>query len=353
MGLKNPTFFAGMYRAAAFAYGVGGSGVAGLQVDMPGGVDANTTTQTLTLAFGNITLDDGTVLAPLATNAKVTVGTGSGADSVTLSAVSTNTPDIYQSTTFTAATFSYAHGTGDLVASATIGLQEAINSAAAAGGGIVVVDAMWYKLGGTSTIFNAASVPAKVTLWDVSNGDTSNFDIIDSTATPPLSHGITGTVTANYAGSVTPASNLVGVRGEAHIASGTTLAANYVYGTEGKLFVPGVLAGTAWAAGLVGQLDLSTATLTSASHVTPIWSDAGATAPSGSCTFADSLVLTNTTAATFNSLIYGYSKAAFAFDLTDNGGGFIVGTTASTPSGCLKVKINGATKYIQLYTTEG
>ena len=349
MSANNPTSFAGMFRALNFAYGVA-SNVPALQVDQE--TETSGTTQTLSLAFGNVTLPDGTVISPLAVGTKVTVGTDTGADTVTVSAVSVNTPEVYQSTTFTAATYSQHHGTGDKVASATIGLQEAINYASGAGGGIVVVDSAWYQNGGTAVILAAASVPAKVTIWDISNGDTSDFQVIDSTATPPLTHAITGSVTANYAGTINPVSNLIGVRGEAHIASGTTLASNYVYGTQGKLIVPGILVGSAWAAGLVGQLDISAATLTSASHITPIWSDAGATGPLASVAFADSLVLTNTTATTFNSLIYGYSKAAFAFDLTDNGGGFIVGTTAATASGCLKVKINGATKYIQLYTSE-
>lgn len=167
---KNPTFFAGMYRALSYAYGVGGSGVEGMQIDSPSGASANTATQTLTLAFGSITLQDGTVIAPLNTNAKVTVGTGNGADTVTPSAVSDNTPQIYQSANFTAATYANSHGNGDLVASATIGLQEALNAANAAGGGIVIVDAEWYKLGGTAAIFEAATVPSGVYLWDTTKG---------------------------------------------------------------------------------------------------------------------------------------------------------------------------------------
>jgi len=53
MGIKNPTFFAGIYRALSFAYGIV-SDVPGLLVDEPSGPPANTSTQTLSVAFGQI-----------------------------------------------------------------------------------------------------------------------------------------------------------------------------------------------------------------------------------------------------------------------------------------------------------
>jgi hypothetical protein len=183
MSLKNPTFFAGMFRAAAYAYGVSGSGVDALQVDLPGGVGANTSTQTLSLAFGIITLNDGTILSPLNTNANVTVGLGANADTVTPSAVSNGTPQVYQSSNFTAATYAHAHGTGDPVASATVGLQEAINDCHASGGGIVIVDAGWYQLGGTAGILAAATIPSGVTVTDNHLGGTGIYPILTNTTT--------------------------------------------------------------------------------------------------------------------------------------------------------------------------
>ena len=165
MSLKNPTFFAGQYRAVSFAYGVA-SDIPGLIVDLPGGVGANTSTQTLSVAFGTVTLTDGTILSPLAVNTKVTVGTGSGADTVTPSAVSNATPNVYQSANFTAATYSNAHGTGDKVSSATVGLQEAINYANAAGGGVVIVDAGWTQLGGTDAMLETAILTGGVSIQD-------------------------------------------------------------------------------------------------------------------------------------------------------------------------------------------
>jgi hypothetical protein len=165
---KNPTFFAGQYRAVAYAYGIVPE-IAGLIVDNPSGSTSGGT-QTLNVAFGNVTLQDGTVIAPLATNSPVTVGTGANADTVTPSAVSNSTPQVYQSSSFTATTFSHAHGTGDKVASGTVGLQEAINAASGAGGGVVIVDAAWVQAGGTDAIIEAATVSAGVSILDNRTG---------------------------------------------------------------------------------------------------------------------------------------------------------------------------------------
>jgi hypothetical protein len=178
---KNPTFFAGEYRAVSYAYGIVAT-VPGLIVDNPSGSTSGAT-QTLNVAFGNITLQDGTIVGPLNTNAPVTVGTGSNAETVTPSAVSNNTPTVYQSSSFTATTFSNAHGTGDKVASGTVGLQEAINAASAAGGGYVIVDAEWAQSGGTDAMIEAAILPAGVSLTDNRTGGEVTDVTVTLTAT--------------------------------------------------------------------------------------------------------------------------------------------------------------------------
>jgi hypothetical protein len=50
-------------------------------------------------------------------------------------------------------------------------------------------------------------------------------------------------------------------------------------------------------------------------------------------------------------LIYGYSKAAYFADLTDNGGGYLIsGSGASSAvTGYIKVKINGSDAYVRVY----
>ena len=165
---QDPSFFAGEYRAVSYAYGVT-SDVPPLLVDSPSGATSGGT-QTLTLAFGQIPLQNGAYINPLATNAPVVVGTGANADTVTPSAVSTNTPQVYQSSSLTATTFSHSHGTGDRVSSGTVGLQEAINVASGAGGGYVIVDADWTRYGGTDAMIEAATVPAGVSIVDNRTG---------------------------------------------------------------------------------------------------------------------------------------------------------------------------------------
>lgn len=165
---KNPTFFAGMYRAVSYAYGISAE-IPALEVDNPSGSTSGTT-QTLNVAFGTVALADGTLISPLSTTAPVIVGTGTNADTVTPSAVSNSTPQVYQSSSLTATTFAHAHGTGDRIASGTVGLQEALNAAQAAGGGIVIIDIAWYLIGGTAAIIAAATVHDTVAIWDTSAG---------------------------------------------------------------------------------------------------------------------------------------------------------------------------------------
>lgn len=165
---QDPSFFAGEYRAVSYAYGVT-SDVPPLLVDSPSGATSGGT-QTLTVAFGQVPLQNGSYISPLATNAPVVVGTGANTDTVTPSAVSTSTPQVYQSSSLTATTFSHSHGTGDRISSGTVGLQEAINAASAAGGGNVIVDAAWVKYGGTDAMIEAATVPAGVSIVDNRTG---------------------------------------------------------------------------------------------------------------------------------------------------------------------------------------
>jgi hypothetical protein len=202
MGIKNPTFFAGLYRALSFAYGIV-SDVPGLLVDEPSGPPANTTTQTLSVAFGQITLTDGTVISPLAAGTPITVGTGANADTVTPTSVSNSTPNVYQSSNFTAATFSHQHGTGDKVSSATVGLQEALNAAKSAGGGVVVIDAAWYLNGGTAAILDAAIVPANVGIWDTSAGGPFEAGALVPTTTTPLAAPTALTTATSANGQIT------------------------------------------------------------------------------------------------------------------------------------------------------
>jgi|SRR5580658_122553 hypothetical protein len=169
---QNPAVFGGAANAYAFAYGANPL-VAPLQIDT-----TNATTgagvATFTVAFGTTKLGDGTIITPLSTSAPITVGTAGNAETVTPSAVSCGTPTVYQSCSFTA-TFANAHGTGDKIASASYGLQEAATFVAGRGSGLVLLDATWFKRQGINPATKSAvdtaveafkSVSAAVTVLD-------------------------------------------------------------------------------------------------------------------------------------------------------------------------------------------
>jgi hypothetical protein len=156
--------FAGQYNAVDYAYGINPQVSSILVTNGP----AATGSGALTTAFGYFTAADGsTVLAPFNTNAPISVGT-KAFETVTPSAVSNSTPQIYNTCQVTA-TFSNLHGNGDSIGSGTVGLQEAINYANTRGGGTVIVDATWTKLGGTSAMLNAATLPSNGTVQILDN----------------------------------------------------------------------------------------------------------------------------------------------------------------------------------------
>lgn len=171
---------AGLYNAGSYAYGINRNVPALLVLIGP-----NTTgVGTLNLIYGTVALTDGTIINPLNVNAPIWVGGDSAMELVTPSAVSASTPLVYGTPSVTA-TFSFVHGNGDQVRSGTVGLQEALNAAQAAGGGVVIVDAAWYTLGGTAAIIAAASVHDTVGIWDTSSGGPFiGASLIPTTTTP-------------------------------------------------------------------------------------------------------------------------------------------------------------------------
>ncbi len=113
-----------------------------------------------------VALPDGRKIVPYATNAPLKVGT----ETVTPSAVSGCSMNDDRATICTiTAIFSQAHTTADVVTSATIGLQEAIDDAGRLGG-TVTVDGSWAALGGTSGMIGTAVIPGNVTIEDSRTG---------------------------------------------------------------------------------------------------------------------------------------------------------------------------------------
>lgn len=147
---QNPAIFGGVANAYAFAYGVNPR-VAPLQIDTTAAT-SGAGVATFTVAFGTTTTSDGTVITPLSTVAPVTVGIGANQETVTPSAVSCTTPQVYQSCSFTA-TFANAHGTGDPVASASYGITEAaLYQFNKYGYGTVIASPELFKRAGVTTL---------------------------------------------------------------------------------------------------------------------------------------------------------------------------------------------------------
>ncbi|HXE55055.1 MAG TPA: hypothetical protein VN541_18680, partial [Tepidisphaeraceae bacterium] len=126
---------AGVFTAANFAYGSNPS--------IEGGVllSGNTTTGAGSVIVvrspqpflpAQVTLPDGASLDPYNVNASITIN-DANPETVTPTAVSINSDGTVSIT----ANLAHVHGQGALISSGTVGLQEAINAANAAGGGIV------------------------------------------------------------------------------------------------------------------------------------------------------------------------------------------------------------------------
>lgn len=144
-----------------------------------------------------------------------------------------------------------------------------------------------------------------------------------------------------------------GVRGLTTV-SGTVTGGAFIFGAYAKM----VLSGTqnhadSRLAAFFCKLDASAGTYT-AGQLSSAWFDMGATAPSGGwATGAQANVIRvqNTTGSNVNALIYGYGKATFGLDLSDNSSTWIYTSgTAQTAAGGIKISANSTTRYIQLYS---
>jgi len=171
----------GIYFATAYAYGINRNLPSLVVVSGPNVTGVGT----VNLVFGSLALTDGTVINPLNTDAPIWIGGDSNMELVTPTSISNSTPLVYGSTAVTAS-FTFLHGNGDQIRSGTVGLQEALNAASAAGGGIVIVDAGWYKMGGSAAILDAATVAENVGIWDTSTGGPFVGAALVPTSTTPL-----------------------------------------------------------------------------------------------------------------------------------------------------------------------
>ena len=203
--------FAGNFNALDFAFGISG-GAPALQV-----VSGSTTAGTYTLTCSPATIYNSAGIAvPISTATPVNVGADSGFDSnITLSAVSQNGLNQQLLT----GTFTYAHGPGAQVSSATYGLAEAVLASSKYGGGQVTVDAAWFKAGGTQAVINTvnATIPAGVR---ISNSLQAGI----STAVIPL------TLAQILAANTTPVT-IVPAPGAGYFVDVNDCVFNFIYGS--------------------------------------------------------------------------------------------------------------------------
>ena len=183
--------------------------------------------------------------------------------------------------------------------------------------------------------------------------------VVETVAAPGTVRSITGKITDTV--TTITSGNLVGVRGEVDVVG---ISGGYLYGVQGKVIPTGPVSnsGGGFEAGVLGQFDVSAATLGSTSYMAPVWSDFGATATSG--TYAQAFLYsgTNSTAAILGAQINLYGGATSLMDLTDNnalvgatyfvasgtGSGSWGNGTPPTPSKVLKITVNGTAYYLPL-----
>ena len=165
----------------------------------------------------------------------------------------------------------------------------------------------------------------------------------------------------NYAGTtdITANQSVSAIRGAASIASVTTLGTGssneYLYGVQGKFILQGTAnLAAGFGAGLFGQFDSSGASATAtAGYLAALHLDMGSTSSITTTTVINAASILNTTQCLINSVFKVIANANYFMDLSESNltGHWVVGTTASTAAGTLKVKVNGNTRYIQLYSS--
>lgn len=282
------TRFAGQYNALSFNFGGSNTGAPDAIDVLQGNPSTGAGTVYVAASF---TVDQGAnAINPFLVNQTVQIGRGAALETITLTAVGTPTlvgsePSAYAIPI--SATFSYVHGYGDPVFSATVGLQEAINVAAAAGSGTVIVDEAWYAAGGTLAIILAAIIPVTANIAGVCLANT--IRILDQTTLTfyELRYSTVTPLVAPTIPLITQVASLVGVAGTFTAATyyvnfayvdakgGITLASSqYSFTATVSLAIGG--SGPVAEVGAVGYLVWTSATSTT--YLAPVTQVTGAPA---------------------------------------------------------------------------
>ena len=198
--------------------------------------------------------------------------------------------------------------------------------------------------GSTSALMQCQDASGNV-VWSVQNPNFSQSALTNQRAldVEPV---------MGYAGTTTVTGSVAAIRGNMTVAAGTTTSASaFVYGTQGKLTIKGTMNSTSgWLTGVIGQLDISSATLT-AGNLSAGWFDAGASATATTAANMDIVRITNSTGCKGNSMLFMSGNATYGIYFDDQSSGWITGTTASTAGGCIKIHTPAGVRYLQAFTT--
>lgn len=138
---------------------------------------------TFQLTNAQVKLTDGRTIVPWFIGEHVKIGTGSQQESVTLTAVSGCFNGAPQGNCTISGNTSNQHGQGDLVASGTVGAEEAMYDGYINGGSLVAVGSFWAQAGGTTAMLAAAPVFPKVSFMDVTQGSAQYWNAVAGATT--------------------------------------------------------------------------------------------------------------------------------------------------------------------------
>ena len=169
---------------------------------------------------------------------------------------------------------------------------------------------------------------------------------IADSATPGTQRAVYGKYTT--AATMTSGS-LVGARGEVTMG-GSVSGTAFLYGVQGKIITGAntINVGSSYVAGVFGQLDLTGATVTSG-YVCGVASDIfGVTGTVA----VDMFYGQHANSGTINAFFRAYGKATSVFEFDTNSGvqASDAAVTSATAAGYLKIKVNGSTRYINLFS---
>lgn len=140
-----------------------------------------TGTASIVLRQNGVALCDGYTFQPFSVGQAISVGTGSNAETVTITAVSSCAKNGPPNACTLTGSFSNTHGSGELVLSGTFGAQEAVNDAFNNGGGVVSIGPAFSFVGGLDSTINGLLPYLSVTIEDNRKGGIQYWNSMPST----------------------------------------------------------------------------------------------------------------------------------------------------------------------------